>query len=629
MTTQKKTPLNIAVLVKQVPSPDELRMGPDGRLDRAGASLELNPYCRRAVSKGVQLAGDTGGRCTVFTMGPAQAEDCLREAIAWGADEGVLISDAAFAGSDTLATARTLAAALRLYGPFDLVLAGRNSVDAETGQTPVQVAELLDLPMAAGVRELELQGGDIQVRCEHDDGTLQARITLPALITCAERLIAPAKVDPAGRAAVPGCRIRQVGAADLGEGPWGEPASPTTVGAVQVLEVPRRQAYLSTECESVDSVVLQAADLLHELGAFDREVARVGRRVPAACPTPSGGAVTVLLEPNRERANRELLGAAAELAIAFGTNVVALAVGTSGTGPNGVPAEVLGAWGADVVIPLDPGDLTPGELPEESVALAFSGWCAEHAPQVLLAPSTMWGREVAGRLAARLGAGLVGDAIGLAADSGRLVCSKPAFNGGMVAAVACRSAIQMATVRGGMLGLPEPRSVPARVERTLTVTRSGRVQVHSRAREDDADVLAAAEVVVGLGVGVPPEDYPLIRPLLELLGAELAATRKVTDLGWQPRARQVGITGRSVAPRLYVAIGTSGNFNHLGGVQGADTILAVNSDPVAPVFASADVGIVGDWRQVLPALVAALGPWGSAGQLAAGYDGTPPVMSWC
>ena len=95
-------------------------------------------------------------------------------------------------------------------------------------------------------------------------------------------------------------------------------------------------------------------------------------------------------------------------------------------------------------------------------------------------------------------------------------------------------------------------------------------------------------------------------PLLAVLGAELGATRKVTDKGWQPHARQIGITGRSIAPNLYVAVALSGKFNHMVGVRSAGTILAINESPDVPVFAAADVGIVGDWRVAVPALVAEL-----------------------
>src|SRR5713226_6240130 len=144
--------LRIAVLIKQVPRFESMALGPDGRLVREGLDLEINPYCRRAISKGVELAADTGGTCTVLTLGPPQAEDALREAVAWGAERAVLITDPAFAGSDTLATARALVAALGYLGPFDLVLCGRNSVDADTGQVGPEVAELMGLPFLAGVR---------------------------------------------------------------------------------------------------------------------------------------------------------------------------------------------------------------------------------------------------------------------------------------------------------------------------------------------------------------------------------------------------------------------------------------------------------------------------------------------
>src|SRR5512135_3453037 len=143
--------MRIAVLVKQIPKFEAMELGPDGRLRRDGIELELNPYCRRAVSKAVELAAErAGSRVTVLTLGPPAAEDALREAIAWGLArtvdiDGVLVTDPAFAGSDTLATAKALAAALDREGPFDLILAGRNSVDADTGQVPPELAELCDL----------------------------------------------------------------------------------------------------------------------------------------------------------------------------------------------------------------------------------------------------------------------------------------------------------------------------------------------------------------------------------------------------------------------------------------------------------------------------------------------------
>jgi electron transfer flavoprotein alpha subunit len=118
--------------------------------------------------------------------------------------------------------------------------------------------------------------------------------------------------------------------------------------------------------------------------------------------------------------------------------------------------------------------------------------------------------------------------------------------------------------------------------------------------------VANAQVVVGVGSAVAPDEYDRLTGLLTLLDAELVATRRVTDQGWQPRSRQVGITGRSIAPRLYIGVGLSGRFNHMVGVRGAGMIVAINNDPAAEVFDVADIGITTDWREGVEALTAAV-----------------------
>jgi electron transfer flavoprotein alpha subunit len=148
--------------------------------------------------------------------------------------------------------------------------------------------------------------------------------------------------------------------------------------------------------------------------------------------------------------------------------------------------------------------------------------------------------------------------------------------------------------------LGDPLDVPT--PQQLAVPALSRLRVGSQRRDDDVETLARANAVIGVGTGVQPDEYEALSPLAALLGAELAVTRKVTDKGWAPRARQVGITGRSIAPRLYVAIGLSGKFNHMVGVRSAGTILAINSDRSAPVFDACDIGMVGDWHDIVPLL---------------------------
>lgn len=598
---QPARPLRVLALAKQIPVFENMRLGPDRRLVRDGHVLHMNDYCRRGVAQGLRIARASGGTLSVLTLGPPSADTVCREAVAFGADAGFHVTDPAFAGSDTLATARALAAAVEHLGPFDLILAGRNSVDADTGQVPPQLAELLGLPFACGVRRLSLTGERLSLLLEHNDEWLDAELDLPALLSCAERLIDPCKIkDPAVWASVDGSRIRTLDAAVLGPGPWGAAASPTSVGPIWTLEINRRREILSG---GLDDQADRAIAVLEDRGALAPagapDVARASGLVVELGASRSGGpAVGVLIEPARDRHSRELLGAAARLATAVGGHVVAL-------GPD-AGAE-LGGFGADAVRRVSAAGAVPadghGGLAEEDVAAAVGDWAEGVQPWAVLAPSTAWGREVASRAAARLGAGLTGDAVGLSCEDGRLIAAKPAFGGYVIADIACSSAPQMATVRAGVLGLAEPRRTPEVPVTEVAVTPRGRVRVLGRRRDDDGDLLAHAEVVIGVGLGVEVADYERLRAEARKIGAELCATRKVTDVGAMPRARQVGITGHSISPRLYIAIGLSGKFNHTAGVRSSGSIVAVNADPEAPIFDWCDVGFVADWRDVFDELI--------------------------
>jgi electron transfer flavoprotein alpha subunit len=544
---------------------------------------------------GVELAASRpGSSVVVVTLGPPAADDALREAVAWGIDRGVdirgvLVTDPALAGSDTIATARALAAALRREGSFDLILTGRNSLDADTGQVPPQLAELLDLPFAGGAKELLLSGDVLSLGCEHDDSWLELEVRLPAIVSCAERLCAPAKVPPERRATVPAGLLIRLGATDLGPGPWGAAGSLTMVGACRELAVGRLrrrspEAPLATQVKEAVRFLLDREALGEESAAPD----------PAPVPATGGPgpAVAVIAEPGDDTLVRELCGLAARLAAGVGGSTVLLA-------PDDIPAEQAGAWGADLVVRVS------GWAVEEDIARAVATWAGTAAPWGILAGSTAYGREIAARVAVALSAGLTGDAIDIDVADGRFVAWKPAFGGQLVAAITATTPVQMATIRPGVIPLAAPREHTAEVTR-VSVEPRRRVMVRTRRREDALEGLGGAEVVIGVGTGVPQEELGQLEELRELLGAELGCTRRVTDAGQMPHARQIGITGRSIAPRLYLAIGASGKFNHMAGVRAAGTVVAINPDPDAPVWQFSDLGLVGRWQDCVPLLTAAL-----------------------
>ncbi|MDG1465373.1 MAG: electron transfer flavoprotein subunit alpha/FixB family protein, partial [Acidimicrobiales bacterium] len=248
----------------------------------------------------------------------------------------------------------------------------------------------------------------------------------------------------------------------------------------------------------------------------------------------------------------------------------------------------------------------------DEVARMLTRSLVEDPPWAVLAPSTAWGREVAARLAIRLDAGLTGDAVGLEVRDRRLIALKPAFGGRLVAEITCTSTVQMATVRSGILPTLRPRpGAPFAADHLGSLAREfghgasadRLVRILERRRDDDSDLLANADVVISVGQGVEPSELADVERLAGRLGAELCATRKVTDAGWMPRARQVGITGHAIAPRLCIAIGTSGKFNHTVGLRGATTVVGINPDPTCDLWNWCDVGLIADWRDALEPLI--------------------------
>ena len=188
--------MRIIVCIKQVPEVSEIKFNPEtNTIVREGVANVVNPFDRRALAEAIRLRDVDGGEVVVLTMGPPQAREALIDCLGAGADRAIHLVDRKFAGSDTLATARALALALRRES-YDIIFCGKYSVDAETGQVGPELAELLDLPQITGATKLELSDDQkaLTVERETDDGFEVIECDLPVLLTAAERLIRPIKV---------------------------------------------------------------------------------------------------------------------------------------------------------------------------------------------------------------------------------------------------------------------------------------------------------------------------------------------------------------------------------------------------------------------------------------------------
>lgn len=310
----------------------------------------------------------------------------------------------------------------------------------------------------------------------------------------------------------------------------------------------------------------------------------------------------------------ELVGKALELAEARGCQVVAV-LGEAGRAPR--QAERLAATGvAEVIHAVD-------ERLAHADAEVFAQWiCAlaeERRPETMLFGATAFGRELAPRVAVRLQTGLTADCTALDIDpkTGALLQTRPAFGGNLMATIECPAhRPQMATVRPGVFAVPECVTAGAGAGADLA---AGIITQALLAPEVAPRVIvlgiepvtggsiAQAErlVVVGRGIG-SKKNLPLMERLAELLHAELGCTRPLVEAGWLDYAHQVGQTGAAVAPKLLVSIGVSGAIQHLAGIGGAETVVAINEDAAAPIFGVADYVVVGDAVEVVTELIAQL-----------------------
>jgi electron transfer flavoprotein beta subunit len=254
--------MNILVCIKQVPDTKDVKLDPvTNTMAREGVASIMNPFDRHALEEAVRLREMGGGEVTALSMGPPQAEEVLREAIACGADEGVLVSDRAFAGADTWATSYTLGMAARVLGEFDLIICGKQAIDGDTAQVGPGLASQLNMPYVTCVQKIRsVENGSLIVERMMDDGYDLVRIPTPSLLTVVKDINEPRVPSLKGKMKAKKAEIRVLSAADIAaeEQYIGLAGSPTQVVKVFVPE-PRgaRTVFEGTAAEQVEQLLDQ------------------------------------------------------------------------------------------------------------------------------------------------------------------------------------------------------------------------------------------------------------------------------------------------------------------------------------------------------------------------------------
>lgn len=296
----------------------------------------------------------------------------------------------------------------------------------------------------------------------------------------------------------------------------------------------------------------------------------------------------------------ELLGKGRQLADRLGVELSAVLLGHVVR----EKADDLVHYGADTVYVFDHPSL--GEFDVVQYSRNIVKLAEETKPSIFLFGATRLGRSLAPRVAAALRTGLTADCVDLDLDGdGNLVQARPAFSGNIMAQIKTKTRPQMATVRYKVMkaSVKDPNREGKVIVKDADVLADTGLRILEKTGADEVN-LAEAEVIVAGGRGFKsPEDFGLLRELAQVLGGVVGSSRPLVDSGWISRDHQVGFSGRTVKPRIYIAVGVSGSPQHLFGMRDSDTVIAINRDPSAPIFNIADYGVVGDLYEFLPLLV--------------------------
>ena len=302
----------------------------------------------------------------------------------------------------------------------------------------------------------------------------------------------------------------------------------------------------------------------------------------------------------------EMLGEGRKLADSLGDRLIAVLLG------HGMrdQAEKLVKYGADKVVYMDGPSCA--QFQDDVYANLVAQFIQTEKPSIFLAGATAIGRSFVPKVAAKVYGGLTADCTKLEIDVEKrlLLGTRPAFGGNLMATIVCpRHRPQMATVRHKVMkpaAYDEARSGEVMVQ-SIDSTLSSRTTIIDVVKETESTVnITEADIIVSGGRGMQnPANFAILRELAEVLGAAVGASRASVDSGWMPYSHQVGQTGKTVCPKLYIACGISGAVQHLAGMQSSDFIIAINKDPEAEIFNFANLGIVGDVLEIVPALTKA------------------------
>ena len=631
--------ITVITLIKQVPIPSEMRMGKDGLMDRTNAKSTINKDCTYALEAGLELKDkDPDIKLIVCSMGPPSFKQSLKKALEVGYDEAYLLSDRRLGGSDTYATSYALSKLIQHLGFTNrrddfIILTGRQTSDGDTAHVPSQVAENMQISQATFTDTIELKDEEIIAKKIIEGGHQILKLKLPTLISftpTATPLRRPSLIDVI-RAREKEIKVFNVDDIRADTSRVGLRGSPTIVSKVRTIKS-QKEPVLMAEGESlielVNSLIVNIKSNSSKKSKEDRpkekkESKREENFEDFEHIDFRNGARGVLtwaevIDGEISQASLEILNPAKELAKDLGedTKVKTLLIGKDVS----KLADELIEYGSNEVI------LVENAILEEYQVLPFASIFEQvikrDNPEIVIFPASIAGRELAPRVGVKVEGGVTADCTKLEIGkhinkklkkiySPLLEAIRPTYGDSKLATIIGFQTPQIATIRAGTFRLPvrEKREGKKEIFTPNLSHKEFVTKIVETVRgKDSLDELFKADIVVGGGRGAREDELKLIKDLAKALKAQgvratWAVSRAVVDEKLAPYERQVGQTGKTIRPKVYIAVGISGAIQHIAGVKDSEMIVAINKKANEPIFKYADFGVVGEYRDILPLLI--------------------------
>lgn len=597
--------MKIVTCIKYVPESVE-KSDSSPTIKRDSAPGIINPLDLNAIEEAIRIKEKCNAHTLGVCMGVEKAADTLKYAVAMGLDEVVLLTDPAFAGSDTYVTSYILSMAIRKLGIADIILCGNQSTDGSTGQIPQEIAVHLGVPCIINVVSLQLVSeGMVNCTVATENGYYCVDVKLPAVIGILKEINEPRVPSISGLLKAQRTTVTKLGSSDItiDRQKCGLHASCTQIKTTRFYKSKAKNTkdITGSYIETIDDILSN----VHANGTLQEKTPRC-QRTGNCISGRSYKELWVICEIHSASLSNtayQLLSKALSIAPdSYSVCAVILEQASSEI------IDSLTNFGVDKIYHVNRKGTT-GVFDEDQLAILVDS-CNQHHPEIILFENSTCGRWLSASAAASLQTGLTADCIDLRIDdqTGDLVQTRVAFSGNIIADIVCsKHRPQMATVRNNVFeATPLPRSPRFEVsyltsktitnKKILPAEQCSKALLPSRLRQSDIVVCGGR----GLGGKV---GFGRLAQLASIIGAAVGATRVAVDAKWIDYNHQIGQTGITIKPKVYIAFGVSGAVEHTVGMDRADLVISVNIDRNASMNKLADYFIQEDCLSVIECLI--------------------------